>query len=105
MFKIYWINMAKATGDKRIGTRPVVSVEQNGKILTVYEITTRNKADRYHAHMNNYLIRGYCDCGTAYKVDEKYIKSYVRDCTLSEYKAISDTIAALKPRDSNKQAV
>ena len=99
MYKIFWVDMAKATGNKLIGKRPVVSTEANGNILTVYEITSRNKNDRFHAHMNNYLIRGYCDCGIRYEVDKKYVRNYIRDCTLTEYREISAKINAL----SNKK--
>jgi len=83
MYKIYWVNMTKA-GYANAGKRPVVCIDEQGDKLKVLEITSRNKNDRYHAHMNNYLIRGYCDCGTTYKVNKKFVLSYVRECTLEE---------------------
>lgn len=95
MYKIFWADLGKATDKKEIGTRPVVSVEVRGNQVKVYEITCRNRQDKYHARMNNYLISGYCNCDKAFWIDKKYLKHYVRDCTMQEHNNISEKIKEL----------
>ena len=89
MYKIYFADLGKATGIPEIGKRPVVFVGMvNGK-AKVYKITSRNRNDRFHVRMNNYIVNGFCDISQFYLIDKKYLLSYKRDCTTSEIKSIN----------------
>lgn len=83
------VDIARATNTIEAGhNRPCVVCSDNGKSLKVYKITTRNKDDKYHFRMNPYKISGFCDAGTCYEIDKKYLVSYKRPCTVSEIQGI-----------------
>ena len=46
MYKIYFADLGKATGNKEIGKRPVVSVGIVDGKAKVYKITSRNRNDK-----------------------------------------------------------
>lgn len=91
MYKIYYADMAKATGISEMGKRPVVSVGfVNGdkNKVKVYKITSRNRNDKFHVKINTYVVNGYCDISNLYIIDTKYLLNFKRDCTTSEINAI-----------------
>ena len=90
MYKIYYANMAKGTGMSEIGKRPVVSVRSDGDYVEVYKITSRNRNDEHHVRMNNFLVHGYCDISHKYRINKKYLTSWIRDCTTSEVEGIKE---------------
>lgn len=103
MYKIYWCNLGKAVGNPEIGVRPIVSTGiVNGKVK-VFQITSRNRDDRYHVRMNHYMIRGFCGMGYYYLIDKKYLLDYCRDCTTSEMDAMNQKIKELHPHCRNKK--
>lgn len=89
MYKIYFADLGKATGNKEIGKRPVVFVGVVDGKAKVYKITSRNRNDKKHIRMNSYIISGFCDISQYYLIDTKYLMSYKRDCTKSEIDAIN----------------
>ena len=103
MYKIYWCNLGKAVGNPEIGVRPIVSTGiVNGKVK-VFQITSRNRNDRYHVRMNHYMIRGFCGMSYYYLIDKKYLLDYCRDCTTSEVDAMNQKIKELHPYCRNKK--
>lgn len=92
MFKVYWCNLGKAIGVPAAGKRPVVVVGTEGNRVYAYPITSRNRNDMYHARMNPYMVKGYCDVGNLYTFDRKYMVGFVRSCTLDEEKNIKHAI-------------
>lgn len=92
MFKIYYANMAKGTGMSEIGKRPVVSVKSDGDYVEVYKITSRNRDDKFHARMNNFMVHGYCDISHKYRINKKYLTTWIRDCTTSEVENIMEKL-------------
>ena len=103
MYKIYWCNLGKAVGNPEIGVRPIVSTGiVNGKVK-VFQITSRNRDDRYHVRMNHYMIRGFCGMGYYYLIDKKYLLDYCRDCTTSEMDTMNQKIKELHPHCRNKK--
>ena len=103
MYKIYWCNLGKAVGNPEIGVRPIVSTGfVNGKVK-VFQITSRNRNDRYHVRMNHYMVRGFCGMSYYYLIDRKYLLDYCRDCTTSEVDAMNQKIKELHPYCRNKK--
>ena len=90
MYKIFFCDLAKATNNKEIGKRPVVSVGLVDGKYKVYKITSRYKVGSKYVRMNPYIIRGYCDVSQYYLVDKKHFISFQRDCTSSEIDAINE---------------
>ena len=84
MYKIFYADLGKITGEKEIGTRPVVSVKTIGEKAIVYKITSRMRPDFRHVRMNNYKIFGFCDVSKSYTIPKNMLKWYQRDCTRSE---------------------
>lgn len=97
---IYFVNMAAATGVKEKGTkpRPVVVVEdsKNG-LVGVCQVTSRMKTHPCYIRMNSYKIYGYCDCKTIYWIKRSYLRQYVRPCTTSEIKDITERVNFYNP--------
>lgn len=96
MYKIYFVDMGKATGYREIGRRPVVCIGSYNDKVKVLKLTTRLKDNKYHIRMNPYMVRGFCDCGDLYLVDKKWLQSFKRECTISEQKAITAAYSYLK---------
>ena len=92
MFKICYADLAKAFGKKEFKRRPVVIMEDFGDSVKILKVTSRNRDDKYHVRMNNFLIYGFCDVSKFYIIKKKYLLSYVRDCTTSESEAIKNKI-------------
>ncbi len=90
MYKVYFADMGKATGVNEMGKRPVVVINRNKDKVEVLKITSRNRNDKFHIRMNNYIINGYCETAKSYWIDKKYLLSYKRDCTTSEEAAIKE---------------
>lgn len=90
MFKIYFADMAKATGKKEIKKRPVVVIKESGNYVSVLKITSRNKDDEFHVRMNNFIIHGFCDISHIYKIERRYLLRWMRNCTSSEVEAIEE---------------
>lgn len=92
MFKICYADLAKAFGKKEFKRRPVVIMEDLGDSVKILKVTSRNRDDKYHVRMNNFLIYGFCDISECYIIKKKYLLNYVRDCTASESEAIKNKI-------------
>ena len=88
MMRIYYADMAKAFKRKDYKRRPVVVLEDLGDMVKVMKVTSRNRDDKYHTRMNNFLIYGFCDVSHVYKIPKKYLMGFVRDCTTSEIENI-----------------
>lgn len=88
MLKIYYADMAKAFKRKDYKKRPVVVLEDLGDTVKVMKVTSRNRDDKYHARMNNFLIYGFCDVSHVYRIPKKYLMGFVRECTTSETEGI-----------------
>lgn len=95
MYQIYICDFKKA-GLYQIGTRPVVVTKKENGSYIVYKITSRERNDKYHVRLNNYMIYGYCDISGWYKLDKKCLLKYIRDCTTSEIQAIDEGIRKFK---------
>lgn len=95
MYKIFDVDMSRATGNNEIGYRPVVCVKVEGSKAYVFKITKRNKNMLYHARMNPYMIYGYCCVSMMYIIDRKYLKKYKRDCTRSECDGITSQLGRM----------
>lgn len=99
VYKIYYANLGKATGIKEIGTRPIVSIKVEDDFVVVCKITSRMRPDFRHIKMNQYLISGFCDISQTYRIDRKFLGSYVRDCTTSEVQLINNGMKKFKNPD------
>lgn len=91
--KIVYVDMKKATGNPAIGVRPVVVLWKNNGIAKVMKITSRNKGNKFHAHMNNYVISGFCCCSEVYYINSDFVDNgtFMRNCTRSEVEEINKT--------------
>lgn len=96
MYKIYWCDLGKATEKPEIGKRPVVVIGYDDQYVKVLKVTCRNREDRFHVHMNNFLVHGYCSCDVCYYIPKKYLLDFRRDCTTCEYTKINERMLALQ---------
>ena len=92
MMEIYMCNLAKATGVVEKKIRPVVVISKSKETCIVCPITSRWKDDKFHVHMNNYLVHGYCDACEQMKVKTRYLLKFVRSCTISEETPIKEKL-------------
>lgn len=92
MYQIYIADLGKATKNEEIGSRPVVVISKNKYNAKLLKITSRMRPDNNHIRMNNYIIHGFCDVHNIYNIDTKYLKNYIRDCTVSEQNSIYSKI-------------
>ena len=84
MYKVYIADLGKATGNREIGIRPVISVGLSNGQAEVFKITSRNKTGGKYIRIDAYVVAGFCDVSKSYKIDPKYLLSYKRDCTTGE---------------------
>lgn len=101
MYQIYICDFKKAN-IPQAGVRPVVVTKMGNKCI-VYKITSRERNDKYHVRLNNYMIHGYCDISGWYKLDRCCLLNYVRDCTTSEIQAIDEGIKKFKSLDKKTE--
>ena len=92
MFRICYADLSKAFKNNEFKRRPVVVIEDLGNNVKVLKITSRNRNDKYHVRMNNFLIYGFCDISHCYIIPKRYLISNVRDCTISEMESITSKV-------------
>lgn len=91
MYKIYFADMGRATGNHNMGKRPVVSLNvEDEDYVKVMKVTSRMRNDEFHVRMNNFLVHGYCDVSHTYRIKKKYLLDWIRDCTVSETEGINE---------------
>ncbi len=93
MYKIYWVNFSKIptiSEYEEIGARPVVCVghTQHGDYIC-YQITSRNRNDEQHIHMDNYIIHGYMCIDKKHIIPKDKMGRYLRKCTTKEIQEIN----------------
>ena len=99
MKKKFPIKMVSFGG--KIGTRPAVILNNRYGRADVLKITSRMKDEDspFYAHMNHYIICGFCNTSEVYTVPIDKIGDFKRNCTTSEEDKIMENLAYCKSKE------
>ena len=99
-YRIYYANLAKATGIIEKKTRPIVVIGDDNapNKVKALQVTSRMKEGKFYAHLNNFLVHGFVECKHIMSIDSRYLLNFVRETTISEKEAIDKIMKNLKTK-------